>query len=104
MNWQSTHRIVFTPSDGSRLDHWTVMLCKDPYSQEYLLGVNESDWRNERVPTWRYRKSDGTWWWMGFPRPNWKVGAIAVMRLGEQDHDPATLQYGKRRAPAALIA
>lgn len=98
MAWSPTHRITFTPVDGGTLKHWLVMLCKDPYSQECLVGVTEDDWRRQRAPTWRYRQKDGSWWWLGVPTPMWRRGDVRIEPLElEKPRDPATLRYERKR-------
>jgi len=96
MPWQATHRISFTPKTGGHALHWLVMQCKDPYSQDYLVGLTEEEFAKEKVPSWRFRKDDGQWLWMGFPTPYGKAGSIVVDTLS-LDLRPSTLRFARNR-------
>ena len=98
MSWSATHRITFAPADGATLKHWLVMLCRDPYSADSLLGVTEDDFRKQRAPTWRFRESDHTWWWLGVPTPLWQPGAVRLTALQDDTPPPGELRYDQQAA------
>jgi hypothetical protein len=97
MPWHPTHRITFAPTNGASLKHWLIMWCRDPYSSDSLVGVTEDDFRKQRPPTWRYRKSDDTWWWQGVPTPLWNRGDVLMEPLEGAPSEPLELAYGERR-------
>lgn len=98
MSWHATHRITFSPVNGASLKHWLIMLCRDPYSDDSVVGVTDDDFRKQRPPTWRYRKSDETWWWQGVPTPLWHRGEVLLEPLDQaEEHEPCDLSYGARR-------
>lgn len=96
MTWQATHRITFAPVSGT-LKHWLIMLCRDPYSADGLIGVTEDDFRKRRPPTWRYRASDTTWWWQGVPTPLWNRGKVMLQVLPGAAAEPRELVYEENR-------
>lgn len=104
MSWHATHRITFAPTNGATLKHWLIMLCRDPYSSDSVIGVTEDDYRKRRPPTWRYRSSDQTWWWQGVPTPLWHRGDVLLENLDGSKSGLADLDYGTLRHPSDRFA
>jgi len=97
MSWLATHRITFAPAQAGSLKHWLIMLCRDPYSADGLIGVTEDDYRKRRPPTWRYRDSDKSWWWQGVPTPLWNRGQVMLKTLPGATEEPHDLVYDERK-------
>ena len=70
------------------------MLCKDPYSADFLVGLTEDEWTKAKVPRWRYEKLTSKWRWMGPTTPEWDNATVDVEEVSGE-HKPSTLRFAR---------
>jgi len=81
-----THRITFTPSDGSAPHEWLVMFRPEPWRSSRWWGYTADEWETQVPPAWLYSVAEGRcgeppWHWKGLPTPWGRDGVVLVTAL-----------------------
>ena len=74
-----THRITFTPADGSEPQAWLVMFRPEPWRSSRWWGYTADEWATQVPPAWLYCVEGGR---CGEPSLHWKGQETPMGRAG----------------------